>query len=334
MNKVKLSNSTKGGLQVYTSRTSSPTMVNLTNIETSNNQLGGINLVTDRRNSKIVVNGNGNQHDDQYRNVPSPAFWTEGNGDIDFKLTDFNLYTKVGNDYYHIDNEPEFTHAFSELMKTKTDKQIPKLNIANNFTTNKPLQLNEAVSISGNGKTITLNSSGDPKRNAEGLLISSTVIIDNLNFTAGKDMNDYLIEVSGNGASLALSKSTLKDSTLGAIYIGDSNRKETKEKLILKGDIAFANNVLGGVGSINGVTIDAKDAKVTYSPSKQTDNVVYKKSNLRESIKVDPIFWAESLDITFDLPRGYKKHEIFRDKENNKILANDRDLGTEVIYSK
>ena len=177
------------------------------------------------------------------------------------------------------------------------------MNIANNFTTNKPLHVNEAISINGNGKTITLNSKGDPKRNAEGLLISSSVVIDNLNFTSGKDMKDHLIEVNGNGASLALSNSTLTDSTLGAIYVGNSDKKETKEKLILKGNIAFSNNVLGGVGATNGVTITAKEAKITYTPSKRTNNVVYKRPNLRETIKVEPIFWADTLDVVVELPR-------------------------------
>ena len=117
LNKVKLSNSTKGGLQVYTSRTSSPTTVTLTNVETTNNQLGGINLVADQGNSKIIINGKDNQHNDQSKGVPAPAFWTEGNGAFDFKLTDLNLYTKIQNGYYHIDNDLEFSHAITQLRK-------------------------------------------------------------------------------------------------------------------------------------------------------------------------------------------------------------------------
>lgn len=332
LNKVKLSNSIEGGLQIYTSRSSSPTTVTLTNVETTNNQLGGIHLVADRGNSKIIINGKDNRHNDQYKGTPSPALWTEGNGEFDFKLTDLHLYTKIQNEYYHIDNDLEFSHIVTQLAKT--EKQTPKLNIANNFTTNKPLQLNEAISINGNGKTITLNSKGDPKKNAEGLLISSSVAIDNLNFTSGKDMKDHLIEVSGNGASLALANSTLKDSALGAIYVGNSNKKETKEKLALKGDIAFSNNVLGGVGATNGVTITAKDAKIAYTPSTLTDNIVYKKPNKRDSIKVDPIFWADTLDVRIELPKGFKEYEVFTDKNNNKILANEKNPATEVIYSR
>ncbi|MFC5604749.1 S-layer homology domain-containing protein [Sporosarcina koreensis] len=332
LNKVKLSNSIKGGLHVYTSRTSSPTTVNLTNVETMNNQLGGINVVADRGSSKIIINGKDNQHNDQYKGVPAPAFWMEGNGDFEFKLTDLHLYTKTQNGYYHIDNELEFSHVATQLAKT--EKQTPKLNIANNFTTNKPLQLNEAIIINGNGKTLTLNSKGDPKKNAEGLLISSSVVIDNLNFTSGNDMKDHLIEVNGNGASLALSNATLKDSTLGAIYVGNSDKKEAKEKLILKGNITFANNVLGGVGATNGVTITAKEAKITYNPSKNTNNVVYKNANRKGSIRVEPIFWADSLDVQFELPNGFNKYEVFRDKKNNKILSDERNPATEIIYSR
>ncbi|MDN4608768.1 S-layer homology domain-containing protein [Sporosarcina highlanderae] len=334
MNKVKLSNSNKGGLQVYTSKTSTATNVTMTNVETTNNQLGGIHLVADRGNSKVIINGKDNKHNDQYKGVPAPAFWTEGNGAFEFKLADFNLYTKIQNEYYHIDNEVELSHAFTEAIKTKTDKQTPKMNIANNFTLNKSFNFNEAVSINGNGKTITLNSKGDPKKGAEGLLISSTVVIDNLNFTSGKDMKDHLIEVIGNGASLALSNSALQDSTLGAIYVGNSDKKATKEKLTLKGNIVFTNNVVGGVGATDGVTINAIDAKITYAPSKLTNNVVYKRLNQKDSIKVDPIFWADTLDVKFELPKGFNKNEVFRDKNDNKILSNERNPATEVIYSR
>lgn len=334
LNKVKLANST-GGLQVNTYRTTS---VNLTNVETTNNQLSGINLVAERGNSKITVNGKGNQHNDQSKGVPAPAFWTVGNGESDFRLSDLHLYTKTQLGYYHIDNDQEFSHAFTQLSKTKIEKQTPKMNIADNFITNKPLHLNEAIAINGNGKTITLNSKELTKKNAEGLLISSSVAIDNLNFAAGKDMKDHLIEVNGNGASLALSNSTLKDSTLGAIYVGNSDWKETKEKLILKGNIAFSNNVLGGLGAMNGVTIHAKEAKITYTPSKLTNNIVYTNTNTNrkgsKSIKVDPILWADSLDVQFELPKGFNKYEVFRDKRNNKILSNDRNPATEVIYSR
>ncbi|WP_262174207.1 S-layer homology domain-containing protein [Saccharococcus sp. Marseille-Q5394] len=333
LNKVKLSNA-KGGLHVYTSRTSSPTTVNLTNVETTNNQDGGVNLVADRGSSKIIVTGKGNKHNDQSKGVPAPAFWTDGNGEFDFKLADLHLYTKIQNAYYHIDNDLEFSHAVSQLSKTKTEKQTPRMNIADNFTTNKSIKVNEAISINGNGKTISLNSKGDPKKDAQGLLISSSVVIDNLNFTSGKDMMDHLIEVSGNGASLALSNTTLKDSRLGAIYVGNSEKKDTKEKLTLKGSIAFSNNELGGVGAMNGVTITAKEAKITYTPSTRTNNVVYKNTNRKGSIKVEPIFWADSLDVLVDLPDGFKSYEVSRDKKNNKILSNDRNSATEVIYSR
>ncbi|MCM3744071.1 S-layer homology domain-containing protein [Sporosarcina luteola] len=330
LNKVKLSNS-KGGMHVYTSRTSSPTTVNLTNVETSNNQRTGIHLVAER-NSRIIVNGKDNRHNDRYEGVPTPAFLTEGNGEVDFKLADFHLYTKIQNAYYHIDNDLEFSHAFTQLRKT--EKQSSKMNIADNFTANKPLTVTGAISINGNGKTITLNSKGDPKKNAQGLLISSSVVIDNLNFAAGIDMKDHLIKVNGNGASLALSNSSLKDSKSGAIYVGNSDRKETKEKLTLKGSITLSNNVSGGVGATNGVTITAKEAKITYTPSKLTDTVVYKNKNQNGSIEVEPIFWSDSLDVVFELPDGFKKYDVFRDKKNNKILANDRNSATEVIYSR
>lgn len=112
---------------------------------------------------------------------------------------------KIHHEYYHIDNEPEFSHAFTEIKKIDTKK--PVLNNANNFTTTKPLHLDGALSIGGNSKTITLNSNGDPSKSAEGLLFSTSVVMNNLNLTAGQKMKDHLIEFNGNGTSLALSNS-------------------------------------------------------------------------------------------------------------------------------
>ncbi len=52
---------------------------------------------------------------DGYKGDIAPAFWVDG--DVNFKLTDMNLYTKIQNKYYYIDNEPEFSYAFSEIKK-------------------------------------------------------------------------------------------------------------------------------------------------------------------------------------------------------------------------
>ncbi|MFC4409979.1 S-layer homology domain-containing protein [Chungangia koreensis] len=345
LNKVKLANSSNGGMQVYTTRN---TTVNLTNVETADNQLGAIQFVANRGNSKITVNGSGNQHNDGYKGEIAPAFWVDG--DVNFKLSDMYLYTKIQNKYYHIDNEPEFSYAFSEIKKENNNK--PDLNIANNFTTNKPLHINDAVTINGNGKTITINSDKDPSKSVEGLWISSSVIIDNLNFTATDKMKDHLIEVNGKGASLALSNSTLKDSTLAAIYVGSTSNKETNEKLTLKGELAFTNNVLGGVGSVNRAEIDASKANIKYSPSKETDNKIYveknqifkdkrknpkdrKKNHNDDYIEVEPILWAESLDVEFKLPDKdkYDSYKIYRYK-NRKYLTDNNSRATEIIYSK
>lgn len=162
------------------------------------------------------------------------------------------------------------------------------------FTTDAQLQITKAITVNGNGHTITAGTWTDANTSSKGdaHLVSinagnDAVVIKNITLTGANHIgNDYASGLNVyKSSNVTLDKVTLKDNDAAGMIVNGSNVKAT--------GLVTSNNGWGGVNVDNGSGVDA--------------NTIFTFDATSTFAEASPVYSDDATQVTVKAPEGWAK---------------------------